>query len=1185
MTVSMRVMSAEKGVDYLLRTVVAGDGDRSLGTPLTRYYTEEGTPPGTWLGSGLTQFGGGRIHVGDEVTESQLRLLIGEGRDPVTSDQLGVAFQKFRTVEQRITARVAKLNPELGPASRAEAVEAIAVEEKRRGTRSPVAGYDYTFSLPKSASVLWGVADAGLQSLIVEAHHAAVAEVLDFMEQEVAATRIGATVNDGAVAQVDTFGLSATAFDHYDSRANDPHLHTHVVVSNKVRTVLDGKWRALDGRPMHAATVALSEMHEAIVADHLTRLIGVEWESRDRGRNHNPSWAITGVPEGLLAEFSTRSRHIDDATDQLITKYVATHGRRPTPAMIMKLRAQAALSTRPPKRVRSLADLTAEWRTRASEVLGEHTGVWVRRFGHSEPSRLLRADDVPLDLVRDFGRNVMATVGEKRTTWHRWNLTAEAARQLMGLRFASTEDRQAITGLVVDAAEHASLRLTPGELAVSPAMFQRLDGSSAFRPKHSTLFSSTALLEAETRLLKRASTTTGPVLSLDAVENVTAKPVTKGRILGPDQVAALTTIALSGRVIDILVGPAGTGKTTAMAALRHAWEKQYGAGSVVGLAPSAVAAEVLAQDLGISTENTAKWWTDHQLRGTTFRAGQLVIVDEASLAGTLSLDRITKIAADAGAKVLLVGDYSQLQGIEASGAFGLIVRDRDDAPELLALHRFSHPWEKTASLGLRLGDTNVIDTYQTHDRIASGETDDMISTAYEGWRTDVQAGRASILVTDSTDSMNALNQRARIDLVMAGTVKPARGEVQLHDGTSAAAGDTVITRHNDRRLRTGRRWVRNGNRWTITSVRDDGSMAVRAAGGSWGGAIVLPAEYVAEHLDLGYAITSYRAQGVTVDTSHVLTDPSMTRENFYVAMTRGKDSNRVYAITDTPDDAHAHPSEESDPISAARRVLHGVLRHSGAELSAHETIVSEQEKWGSIQQLAAEYETIATEAQRDRWVALIHASGLTEAQTQQVIGSESFGALMAELRRAEANHHPVDSLLPRLVRVRGFEDADDIASVLHHRLERATIRHARSGNSRQTPRFIVGFIPVAEGITDPEMRQALTERQQLIEERATSLAHEAITAGAAWVQELGLKATGPRKSEMWQRCAETVAAYRDRYSIIEPDALGPAADRIAQRIDQARAEQALRRARTLMATPQQIESPSEPIDRAVAHVL
>lgn len=262
------------------------------------------------------------------------------------------------------------LDPELGPVSRAEAAAAIEAEEDERGTRRAVAGFDFTFSIQKSASVLWAVADAGTQALIADAHRAAIAEVVAFMEREVAATRTGATGRDGAVAQIDVRGLAATAFDHYDSRAGDPHLHTHVVISNKVQTVLDGKWRSLDGRPMHAAVVALSELHEAVFADHFTRSFGVSWEARDMGRDRNPAWAITGVPEALIKEFSTRARHIDTETDRLIERYVESHGRRPLPATIMKLRAQTTLYTRPEKEVRSLADLTDSWRERAGRVLG-----------------------------------------------------------------------------------------------------------------------------------------------------------------------------------------------------------------------------------------------------------------------------------------------------------------------------------------------------------------------------------------------------------------------------------------------------------------------------------------------------------------------------------------------------------------------------------------------------------------------------------------------------------------------------------------------------------------------------------------------------------------------------------------------------------------------------------------------
>ncbi|UOR03331.1 relaxase domain-containing protein [Leucobacter allii] len=846
----MRVMSAGDGYKYLLRTVAASDGDRSLSTPLTRYYNADGTPPGRWLGAGVATLGGARISVGDQVSEAQLQLLVGMGRDPITGGPLGRAYPEYRSVAERIEARTGALDPSLGPVSRAEAVAAIETEEAKRGTRRAVAGFDFTFSIPKSASSLWAVADAGTQTLIADAHHAAVAEVVAFMEREVAATRTGATGRDGAVAQVDVAGLIATAFDHYDSRAGDPHLHTHVVISNKVQTILDGKWRSLDGRPMHAAVVALSELHEAVFADHLTRMLGVSWEARDMGRDRNPAWAITAVPEALVKEFSTRARHIDAETDRLIGLYVETHGRRPSPATIMKLRAQATLSTRPEKEVRSLADLTSSWRERAGRVLGADATSWARTVTANEEPLLLRADDMPLDVIASLGADVVAAVGDKRSTWHRWNLTAEAARQTMGYRFASTEDREAVVGLVVDAAEAASLRLTPPELASSPAAFRRPDGTSVFRPKHSALFSSEVLLAAEDRLLERARTTTAPSVPLTTVERITKRLDSKGRVLGDDQAAALTKIALSGRMVDVLVGPAGAGKTTAMSALRRAWEHEHGRGSVVGLAPSAVAAQVLADDLGIQTENTAKWLDTHDRTGETFRKGQLVIIDEASLAGTLSLDRITTLAAAAGAKVLLIGDHAQLQSVTAGGAFSLLVHDHDDAPELVDVHRFVNLWEKTASLALRHGRTDVIDTYAEHGRVIGGETEAMIDAAYTAWRSDTLAGRASVLVTDSNESVQALNNRARADLILDGTVN-ARREVELHDGTRAAAGDTVITRRNDRRLRAGRSWVRNGDRWTVTEVRDDGALTLRRVGRKWGASVVVPAEYAAEHLDLG----------------------------------------------------------------------------------------------------------------------------------------------------------------------------------------------------------------------------------------------------------------------------------------------------------------------------------------------
>lgn len=972
MTVTIKSMHAGQGVDYLLRTVAVGDGDRSLRDPLTRYYTEEGTPPGYWLGSGVVSLDSG-LKVGDEVADEQLRRLIGHGQHPATGEQLG---SRFRTYAQPKTGK----------------------------RKHAVAGFDMTFSIPKSASILWGVTDAGTQAIIADAHHRAVTEALDFVEREIVATRAGAKAARGSVVQLDTTGVVATAFDHYDSRASDPHLHTHVVISNRVKTVRDGKWRTLDGTPLHHWTVAVSELHEAIFSDHLTRALGVCWERRARGRDRNPAWEITGVPQKLVTAFSQRSRDIDAATEAAIAEYVATHGHQPKRSTINKLRQTANLTTRPPKHIHSLADLTAGWRRCATDLLGEDATTWAQNALANAPQRLLRADDIPLDLIEEVGRSVVIEVGANRSTWRRANLYAETARQTLGWRLATTRDREAITGLIVEAAEQGSLRLTPPDLATTPAAFTRDDGTSEFRPKHSTVFSAEHLLAAEDRLLKRADAITASTVDIEIVDTITEQTV-KGHRLSAEQAQAIAQVAVSGRQLDLLVGPAGAGKTTALRALKQAWTHQHGRNSVVGLAPSAAAAAVLAEKLGIGTENTAKWLYEHQEGRARFRRGQLVIIDEATLAGTLTLDRITEHAEQAGAKVLLVGDWAQLQSVEAGGAFGMLVEARDDAPELLDIHRFTNEWEKLASLDLRHGRAEIIDTYMNHGRVDDGTGESMTETAYAAWKHDIDHGQASILIADDSGTVRDLNIRAQTERG-AGHGRA----VTLIDGTNATTGDWIITRKNDRRLRTLRNgWVRNGDRWTVKDVRPDGSLVVRRQD-RHSGAVVLPAAYVAEHVDLGYAITAHRAQGITVDTSHVVVTESTTRENLYVAMSRGRDHNHAYVITGDTDDNHGTP-DGKDPATA-REVLTGVLANVGAELSATQTIKAEQEAWGGIRQLAAQLETLAAAAQRDRWARLLTTCGLTDEQREDVLTSDAYGTFAAELRRVEANGHDVDRILP-----------------------------------------------------------------------------------------------------------------------------------------------------------------------------
>lgn len=1127
----MRRMSAGSGYKYLLKSVAAGDSDRVLSTPLSRYYADVGSPPGRWLGSGLAEFGAGQITEGSAVSEEQLALLVGMGRDPVTGLQLGRAYPVYEGVADTD-----------GPDGQG---------------RRAVAGYDLTFSVPKSVSVLWGVADADVQARIVEAHHAAVADVLAYFEREVAATRVGFSDQDGAVAQVGVVGVAAAAFDHFDSRANDPQLHTHVVIANKVRTEMDGRWRSLDGRPVFAARTGLSAHYDALLVDRLSRELGLEWELRQRGSDRNPRWELAGVPDELIREFSGRTKQIEAKKDELIAEYAARHGRHPSARTVVEIRARATLATRPPKEVRSLADLTTEWRTRAAGLLGRDPTPWSASLidRGCEP---LRAEAIPAAAVDELSERVVAAVSERRSTWTHWNLMAEASAQTTGLMFATTDDRVAVTEAIVEAAERRSLTLTPPELAASPPTFRRPDGTSVFRQRHREKYSSRAVLDAEARLLARTADTTAPTVSAESVE----AELHRQPHLSEEQREAVRKITLSARQVDLLVGPAGAGKTTTMCALRSAWmagRDGTGRGSVVGLAPSAAAAQALSSELGVPCENTAKWLYEHGRGRTVLRPGQLVIVDEATLAGTTTLDWITAIAAEAGAKVLLVGDPYQLQSVKAGGAFALLVGRRPDTPQLLELHRFNHEWEKNASLGLRTGVQQVIDTYQRHDRIREGHTDAMLDAAYAGWRSDRDAGLASVMVTDSASAVYALNERARADRILTDPRPgPINGrEVDLKDGTRASVGDLVITRRNDRTLVTpGSGWVRNGDRWRVTRVRRDGSVVVTSTESS-GRCVVLPRPYVREHLDLGYAVTAHRAQGITVDTAHVVVTTTTTRENLYVAVTRGRESNRAYVTVDEPDDEHSMHERKAD----ARSVLAAVLATSGASLSAHDTITREHETHNSVDRLAAELETIAAEAQRGRFLDLLQRSGLTHDQLDALNESAAFGSLVAALRRAEAHHHDLEALVPRIVAQHPLDDADDLAAVLEYRVTQTASSAPRRCHDH--PRLIAGLIPEPLGPMTGEHRNAINERHNLIELRVAALTSQAIAEDAHWIRPMGVPPTDEGDYATWLSDVEVVAAYRDRYGVTSDDLSDGRTYSATQRLDRRRAQDAARSAKRL----------------------
>jgi ATP-dependent exoDNAse (exonuclease V) alpha subunit len=236
--------------------------------------------------------------------------------------------------------------------------------------------------------------------------------------------------------------------------------------------------------------------------------------------------------------------------------------------------------------------------------------------------------------------------------------------------------------------------------------------------------------------------------------------------------------------------------------------------------------------------------------------------------------------------------------------FGRVPGDRGErASQLNEVRRFTNDWEKSARLDLRLGKEEALDAYDGHGRVVGGDRDQLLGSLYLAWKKDMDAGRTSDMIAHDTATVTELNRRARAERVTSGAVT-SEG-VKVADGQIAGVGDLVVTRQNDRRLSTGGSWVKNGDRWIVTAVDNEGYITAKGLPGK--GPVTLPAAYVAAHVELAYATSAYRVQGRTVDTAHAFISPTTTREVLYVSATRGRDCNRLCVDTCfDPDPATGH---------------------------------------------------------------------------------------------------------------------------------------------------------------------------------------------------------------------------------------------------------------------------------------
>jgi conjugative relaxase-like TrwC/TraI family protein len=1117
---TIRRLSIGAGYQYLLKSIAVGDGPEGTDkSNLVRYYSETGTPPGVFLGAGLVGLNNGLgVAVGQSVTAENLQRMLQDCADPITGEVLG-----------RI------------PSTKA------------------VGGFDLTFSPSKSVSTAWALADRETREVIYECHQLAIAEVLAYAERKVFHSRSG---KQGCVEE-DIVGVVAASFTHFDSRDGDPQLHDHVVVLNRAQAKSDGVWRTLDSRGLFASTVMLSEMHQGVLSDLLTAELGWDWSAHTRRSSTAPKWEVAGVSTRLMDEFSQRTTAIVGAKDRLIAQFEVDHHRAPTDVEVLKLRQTATLSTRRAKPGLGLGDLTKAWITRAAPYLDDEPMAWVHELGGRVVHAFSNAefDDA---VLLDIANSALDVVSAKRPTFSRANVQAEVYRQMQDVRFTKPAERILTAARATDLAVAQALLITTPNLHHTPHFLLRSDGTSKFQATGHWLYTSRTLLDAEARLLDA-----GQRLDAAVATSATAAKLTKQRLLNKnfrlslDQAHCVEKITTSGRALDLLVGPAGTGKSTAMAGLRAAWELEHGPGSVIGLAPSAVAAQALGDDMGIDTDNLAKWLHEHRQHGQrtreldklrekmrlikrsgqatsprlhevirrreevlarwTFRKGQLVVVDEASLASTFALDELTSAAIDMKAKVVLVGDWGQLSSVDAGGMFRTLVRDRGDStPTLTDVRRFRSAWERDASLGVRRGSNAALGTYATHGRIKDGNRDEMLDALFAAWKSDTDRGLHSLMLASDTATVNELNARARAERVASGVV--VEEGVNVAGAMTAGVNDHVVTRENDRRITTGARWVKNGDMWIVSATHADGSMTLTRFSGR--GTVNLPASYVAENVELAYATTAHRAQGRTVDTAHAFASPTTTREVLYVALTRGSESNHLYVDTQyDPDPSTGHDGLAENPT--AREVLASVLRHQGADVSATDIIRLSQTQ--SIAALVAEYDTIISMAEGPRWDEVLSQSGLSDVELTQAMASPAYSGLLALLRNAESRGFDVSTELQLLVMGRSFGDASDIASILHSRIGRYLTGVGYP--NPPTSQLVAGLFPRSRRITDPDIVPALNDLAAAIEQRARELATIAIEHGDSWVRNFGEAPPAAELSERWVLEVATGAAYLERWGI------------------------------------------------------
>ncbi|MEJ8662288.1 MobF family relaxase [Streptomyces sp. MS1.AVA.4] len=1143
---------------------------------------QAGEPAGIWLGEGANDLGlTGEVNhelmsdmyskfthpeLHAQVRASLSAITVERGTDEYKAEVAAIydaarvgrkPYDYTKSTDEKVAAALEKLGPDATPEQRCEAE--LKVRQNAPTSRSY---YDVTFSVPKSYSLLHAGFQIEAQRLReagdLEGAAAAAAKAdqvwecvmegveagLEFLQDEAGYARDGrhgAKDADGAPVgrQVDAHRWTVASFRQHTSRDNDPQLHVHNAIWNRVKvdTVdpvtgeVRSKWLAIDGQEIYRHTKAAGHLFEKTTDEALYRKMGFRTAMRPDGMARE----VVGIAEERRDKFSSRRQTITKGTAELAKAYEAREGRAPGAHELARMAQWVNLAERKNKvdavpREQLLAqwetDMVADTRESLADIPAEverATADLERRQADLESG--LEFD--PAKVVRTAVENAQ----DQKSAWRRGDLIVEITKQLPDCLGGLERDQvRALVNELADAAlqpgtDTEVVRLTARNLVPLPQELCREDGLSVYARHGARRYATEAHLQREGRLIEKATELGAPAVSREAIDAAAAEAG-----LNEGQEKAFRSILASGRRMEVVAAPAGTGKSRLAGAIHDVWTREIG--PVIGLTVSQRAARVLAEEGVTNAQNIAKFLdTNRRLESGApvaederaafqLQPGQLILVDEASMGETDPLDEIRRLADRAGAKVLYVGDGGQLGGVGASGVFGQLTEDLPNVHRLDEVMRFNSEWEKKASLKLRKGEVDVLAEYETRGRLRAGTREQMLEASYQSWLADHAAGKDAVLIAPTKDQADELAARARQDLVRLGKVEAEGIELDKR-GLTVGKGDMIQLRKNNRQMTStsGDRFATNRDVVKVLGIGEDGTVTAAYDDGD---TVTLPPSYVQNHVDLAYAGTIHSTQGRTVGTAHSYWDGTGSREAFYVAMTRGREKNVAYMSTDMPG---VEPWERPEPMALYKQTL----ENSSVEKSATQVQREELEWSQSLAKHTFELEDLSTEHATTKLGRVLHEE-LGPERYEELANSEAFGSLVRLGRAAEAAGHDAEGIM-RTVAQGKLDDAKDLAKVLHWRAEReleaAERRQVRADEQRVNEAIEQQEETVAEATAAAQLHHAEDPMQAM-----AAMAEELQTqAGVLHGQQEGQERH--RIAEEHRQAAEERADWRNRVTDIE----------------------------------------------------